>query len=449
MREYIHSVSLDVEKCRGCTNCLKHCPTEAIRVRNGRAIIDPKLCIDCGECIRKCPYKAKKAIYDKLSDFDESGFKWKIALPAPALYGQFDNVDDIDYILSAILECGFDEVFEVARAAELVSAYTRYYIKAGKCDRPVISSACPVIARLISVRYPDLLDNLLPLKAPLELAAEEARKGALEKHPELSPEDIGVFFISPCPAKVSYVKNPIGVEKSAIDAVLSISELYFMILGKLKNIRNPLPLSKVGVVGVSWAGTGGEASSLFNDRYLAADGIDNVIEVLDQLENDKLSDVEFIELNACSGGCVGGTLTVENPFIAKARLQNLRRYLPVAQNQAETEYDESSSTGGVPKDFLWSDELSYRPVSLLNKDVGEAMRMMSNIQSILETLPGLDCGSCGAPSCRALAEDVVKGKASVNNCIIRMKEQIEQMYNNLGLFVKPKDGGDAPGGSEK
>lgn len=435
MREFIHSVSLDVTKCKGCTNCLKHCPTEAIRIRNGHAVINSQLCIDCGECIRKCPYKAKKAIYDKLPDIE--GYKWKIALPAPALYGQFDNIDDIDYILTAILQCGFDDVFEVARGAELVSAYTRYYLNSKNAHKPLISSACPVIARLISVRFPYLCDNLVPMLPPIEISAQMAREEALRLHPELSPEDIGVFFISPCPAKVSYVKNPIGIEKSAVTAVISMSEMYFSILSKLGKIDNPLPLSKVGVIGVSWAGSGGEASSLFNDRYLAADGIDNVIDVLDQLENDKLSNVDFIELNACSGGCVGGTLTVENPFIAKARLQNLRRYLPVAQNKPDIPANPEDEYGGVPDNFIWSDSVSYRPVAQLDQDRGEALRKMNEIEAFMQKLPHLDCGSCGAPNCRALAEDIVKGEAVENDCVIRMKEQIEKVYKSLGVLVNP------------
>ncbi|HAZ20544.1 MAG TPA: ferredoxin, partial [Clostridiales bacterium] len=73
-------------------------------------------------CIRICPYKAKKAIFDKPEVLQP--YKWKIALPPPSLYGQFENLDDVDYVLQGLLDCGFDEVFEVARAAELVTAYT-------------------------------------------------------------------------------------------------------------------------------------------------------------------------------------------------------------------------------------------------------------------------------------------------------------------------------------
>jgi len=149
--EINHSVMLDTDKCKGCTSCIKHCPTEAIRVRDGHACIENKRCIDCGECIRVCQYKAKKAIYDRFEDFAD--YKYKIALPAPALYGQFEDVSDLDAVLSALVELGFDDVFEVARAAEMVSEYTRKYLERNdSLPSPVISSACPVIVRLISIR---------------------------------------------------------------------------------------------------------------------------------------------------------------------------------------------------------------------------------------------------------------------------------------------------------
>ena len=123
MHTYEHSVHLSPDKCIGCTTCVRHCPTEAIRIRDGRAVINEGRCIACGECIRVCPQKAKKAVCDKLDAMD--GFKWKIALPAPALYGQFENLEDVDYVLNGLIALGFDEVFEVSQAAELLSAYTR------------------------------------------------------------------------------------------------------------------------------------------------------------------------------------------------------------------------------------------------------------------------------------------------------------------------------------
>ena len=124
---YEHSVRLEVDKCTGCTNCLRRCPTEAIRICDGHAQINDARCIDCGECIRACTNKAKKAVVGKLEDMER--FRYKVALPAPSLYGQFDNLDDVDYVLEGLLKIGFDDVFEVSKAAELVSAYTRQYLK--------------------------------------------------------------------------------------------------------------------------------------------------------------------------------------------------------------------------------------------------------------------------------------------------------------------------------
>ena len=171
MNTYEHSVYLDADKCNGCTTCLKHCPTEAIRIRNGKAVIDQGRCIDCGECIRVCPNKAKKASCSSLDAMKK--FKWKIALPAPSLYGQFDNLEDVDRVLDGLLKIGFDDVFEVSAAAELVSAYTRIYLKSKDIKKPAISSACPVILRLIGLRFPSLSDNIIKLLPPMEIAADE------------------------------------------------------------------------------------------------------------------------------------------------------------------------------------------------------------------------------------------------------------------------------------
>ena len=430
-----HSVSLDLEKCKGCTNCLKRCPTEAIRIRGGHAVIKSERCIDCGECIRVCPYRAKLAKCDRLEDF--SHYKWKIAIPAPALYGQFAELDDLDYILTGLLQIGFDDVFEVARAAEIVSEYTRHYLHRPDITKPVISSACPAVVRLISVRFPYLLDNVLPILPPVELAARMAKQEAMRRHPNLKEKDICALFISPCPAKVSYARNPIGVEKSAVDGVLSISDIFFRLVPALKKIEVPTVTSRSGIIGISWAGSGGESSALLNDKYLAADGIENVIKVLEEIEKENFAGLEFIELNACSGGCVGGAMNMENPFIAKARLQNLRRYLPVSQNRMH--YPGYEGEDDIPEELFWSDTVDYLPIMQLDTDRAEALRKMQRMQQIDDTLPNLDCGSCGAPSCSALAEDIVRGEADESNCVIRMRQQIEDIWRTMGRMVHDGD----------
>ncbi len=412
MNTYEHSVFLDVTKCTGCTTCLKHCPTEAIRVKDGHAVINEGRCIDCGECIRVCPHSAKKAKCNALSQMDK--FKWKIALPAPTLYGQFENLDDVDYVLNGLLKLGFDDVFEVSAAAELVSAYTRKYLKTEAITKPAISSACPVVTRLIGLRFRSLMDNIIHMLPPMEVAADLARQKALEEHPEFSDSDIGVCFISPCPAKASYVKNGFADYKSRVDLVVPISDIYFQLISVMSHESDIKSLANSGIIGIGWASSGGEATAIFNESYLAADGIGNVIEVLDKLENGDFPSLEFIELNACTGGCVGGVLTIQNPFIAKARLQSLRRYLPVSENFVKED------EGYIPDNFLFDDLPNYHPISRLSDSMAESMRMLSDIQRIKGELPGLDCGSCGAPTCRAFAEDIVKGQSSADKCLIKM-----------------------------
>ena len=152
---YSHSVLLDEKLCKGCTNCIKKCPMEAIRVQNGKARILNDKCIDCGECIRTCPYKAKVAhtdSWDLLADY-----KYTIALPAPSLYMQFDtNIYSRKHIIAALKSLGFDFIYEVARGAEIVTHESNQYLQAHTGEFPLISSACPAIVRLIQIRYPNL-----------------------------------------------------------------------------------------------------------------------------------------------------------------------------------------------------------------------------------------------------------------------------------------------------
>ena len=419
MDRFFHSVTLDKDKCLGCTNCIKRCPTEAIRVREGKAQIISERCIDCGECIRVCPHHAKKARYDHLSVLE--GWKYKIAIPAPALFGQFNNFDDIDIVLTGLKQMGFDDVYEVSRGAELVSDATRKLMADGRLPKPVISSACPAVVRLIRVRFPDLCDHVLNLNAPMEVSAMMAKRAASERT-GIPIEEIGAFFITPCPAKVTDIKMPIGTEGSWCDGAIAISEVFPLLSHRMDKLETVEPIGQSGLIGVSWAGSGGESAALLNEKYLAADGIENVIRVLEELEDERIRELDFVELNACSGGCVGGVLCVENGYVAKARLQRLRKYLPVSQNHLD---------GGVPRDMEWTEPLEFAPVLKLSQNLEEAMQMMEEIDVICEGLPGLDCGSCGAPSCRALAEDVVRGAARTSDCVFVMREQVKNVADTL------------------
>ncbi len=430
MDKFYHSVKLEPELCKGCINCIKRCPTQAIRVRNGKAQINSKFCIDCGECIRICPHHAKTASYDKLDVMRQ--YEYTVALPPPSLYSQFNNLDDVNIVLNALKLMGFDDVFEVSSAAEIVSEATREYIRSHEDSLPYISTACPSVVRLIRVRFPNLIPQLLPINPPVEVAACMAAARAMEAT-GLPREKIGVFFLSPCPSKVAYVKAPLGTEKSQVDHVLAIKEVYPQLLAYMKAVENDAEeISESGKIGISWGRSGGEASGLFTDRYLAADGIENVIRVLEDLEDQKFANLEFVELNACNGGCIGGVLTVENPYVAEVKLKRLRKYMPVARSHMGSEAEEY-----VP----WTTGVQFEPVFRLGDNMMESFARLEQVERLCKRLPGLDCGSCGAPTCKALAEDIVRGEASERDCIYYLRENLHKLSREVSMLSDDIDGG--------
>ena len=417
MNEYFHSVTLDKDLCKGCTNCLKHCPTEAIRIRNGKAKIIKERCIDCGECIRICPYHAKKAItddYDKIFDY-----KYKIALPAPAFYAQYNDIN-IEVLLYALELLGFDEIREVTIGADAISKKTDELLKRGDIEKPLISSSCPAIVRLIRIRFPSLIPNILPLQSPLDIVAKKAKLETSSKL-NIPPEDVGVFFISPCAAKVTSSKVPIGVEKTYVDGVISIARIAQEIAPFYSKIEENGHISKSTASGIGWAKSGGESQQLSSYNSLAVDGVKNVIKLLEDLEDDKISDIDFIECCACTGGCVGGPLTINNTYVAQANIKKLTKKY-TREFKADNFNDE---------DLMLTTEITCEPILKLSSNMAESIKMMDEIDKLIEKFPGLDCGSCGAPSCSALAEDVVKGFAKESDCIFIYKEKLKTLMNEM------------------
>ena len=253
------SIYLENEKCVGCTRCMQRCPTEAIRIRDGKATILRERCVDCGECIRICPRHAMKARVDTLSEA-LGKYKYTIALPAQALYGQFPGVRTRAPILEGLLRIGFDSVFEVAAAAEVMSAVTHYELNYGSIPHPIITTDCPVILRIVRIRFPSLLPHLLNYRSPMEVAARWSKRLAM-KETGLSEEDIGCVYISPCPAKCAGAKAALGTARPAITGVVSIAEVAPRLTAVMGDIDDHERYAQAGAAGVSWAISGGQSSA--------------------------------------------------------------------------------------------------------------------------------------------------------------------------------------------
>lgn len=430
MSEYFHSVRLTPERCKGCVNCIKRCPTEAIRIRGGKAKITEARCIDCGECIRRCVNRAKTAVTDSLDDLKD--YKYNVALPAPSLYSQFAADVPANVVLCGLMQLGFDEVFEVAIGAEIVSDATVEYLKRPEVRKPAISSACPAVVRLVQVKFPELIDNLIPLEAPVEVAARLVRSTRCREL-GLAPEDIGVWFITPCPAKMTAFKQPLGAEKSSVTGAIGISQIFGELLKAVAVVPRDANCQRASARGVGWALSGGETAAAAAVNSMVIDEIHNVSEVLEQVALGKIK-VDFIEALACSGGCIGGPLTVENRFVAEHRMQQR-----LAKMRAEDE-----ARGASPAKYQLDSSLTEydrtiepRPIMRLDEDIFKAMYKVEQMEKTLRKLPGLDCGSCGSPNCKALAEDIVQGAAVETDCIFKLRERVRDLAQEMvGLAAK-------------
>lgn len=426
MSDSFHSVRLISNRCQGCVNCTKRCPTEAIRIRGGKARITESRCIDCGECIRCCPSHAKTAVTDSLADLEK--FRYNIALPAPSLYAQFSLDRSIESILCGFLNIGFDEVFEVAQGAEIVSLAIRDYLKRNDIPRPAISSACPATVRLIQVKYPELIDHLIPIDAPVEVAARIIRAEAA-KDVGLEPDEIGVWFITPCPAKMTAVNQPLGSEKSNLTGAIGISKLYSALLKSLPKEDSDPRCKRASWIGVGWAVTGGEATAVEAANCLIVDEIHNVNELLEQISMGKLHGIQYVEALACSGGCIGGPLTVENKFVAEHRMKWRTKLM-----QAEDASKGQQPRQGYRASELGMDErraIEPRPILRLDDDIFKAMYKIDIMEKTLANLPGLDCGSCGSPNCKALAEDIAQGLATETDCVFKLRERVRDLAQEM------------------
>ena len=422
---YFHSVTLEDSKCVGCTDCIKRCPTEAIRVRKGKAEITNERCIDCGLCIDVCRHHAKKVTADSLKIIND--YKYRVAIPSPTLYAQFNEVHDVNRILTAIKRLGFDDVFELSRAAEEVSSITKEYMQKDNIKKPVISSACPTITRLIAIRFPPLIDNIIPIISPMEAAAMAARNAAIEKG--IDENDIGIFFISPCAAKVTNARKPLEVRNSAISGVISMQDIYIKLKIMIKSLK-PIeiePLCQSQGAGISYAACGGEKSMLGIDNAISVDRVENVMKVLELVENGQLDDVDFIEGLACTGGCLGGALTITNSFVAKNNLIRVAKDISLYSKEQKVDVDKYYNN------LNYFRQINIIPDNVLNldSDLTVAIKKLSDITELYKQMPQIDCGSCGAPTCMALAEDIVQGNAMVEDCIFMLRAKVKELAKDM------------------
>lgn len=414
MTRYYHAQQVILDKCRGHLTCMRRCPTEAIRVKKGKARIADDLCIDCGICISVCPSNAILPLVDTIDGI--SNYKYKVVVPSPVLYSQFDPQIHPYIIHLAFKNLGFDLVIDEAIVIPFLEKALVRYIEEHREQLPLISPHCPAIVRLIQVNYPNLTEHILPLEVPREAAAREI-KLKLQNEQGLRPEEIGIIFISPCPAKIVSIKQPAEKSTSWFDGAFSIQDVYPLLLAQVKTISQTFNESMVPqgfVFNLGWSTLGSISRSTGMENWLAVSGIDHVKKIFDDIENSHLSNIEFVEALSCMLGCIGGPYIVENPYVVRANNKKQRDKYTTDSSQIPKDFDERYKSGY----YFLQGVIKPRPTKFFDTDLQTSIRRLKEREKIYSRLPQTDCGLCGAPTCRAFAEDVVRGEADLFNCII-------------------------------
>ena len=413
-----HALEISTDICVGCSHCMRVCPTEALRVVGGKALVFSDWCVDCGECFRVCPSRAIRIADDDINQIFK--YKYRILLIPAVFFGQFATKISIKEINDFLCEMGFTEVCAVEQSADLLKSELNHYVATH--PKPVISSFCPAVIRMIQVRFPVLVDHIMQLIPPLEVTALYYKRSFEAKG--IPSQELGIFYVTPCSAKIAAIKSPVGGYTSPINGVINMDHLFNKVYLAYKNKKLNLGLdatiktsAAISATGIRWPMTGGEAAHI-KGRALAIDGMTHVIEFLEKIENDEIKGIDFLELRACDESCAGGILTRGNRFLTVERLKEIADSAP--QEHSLIEDYRKICSAHIPMQPV-------KPRSMVKFDVNIkiALEKMSKARRLKELLPGIDCGACGTPSCEALAEDIVCRGASINACIF-MRTRFEK-----------------------
>jgi ferredoxin len=402
---------------------LRVCPTKAIRVKQKKAIRIVEKCIGCGECIRICREGAVSAASESPKVLEKNHVA--IALVSPVLYAQFPGVMPKDVLLG-LRQMGFEHTIDMSYFLEIFQFATEEFISRNRKSQiapwPLISPVCPVVVRLIAFRFPNLLPNVLPVLRPVALMAREVKSHLIPEYSKKG-KDVVLYYINPCPTKKEPPHSPRQKRPVPTEVALGINDIYPELAKHVEQIeaadgipfyhtRFEYETCATGNASM-WAMSGGEIADMDIEKSLAVSGMEETISYLEKIEMGLFQDIEYIEFRTCREGCLGGVLNATDKYLAKGAVQkmikrfglgrrlhreNILRMYEKGEFQSEKKPDKLTSLFGAQKEALSIDS-------------------MQKIEKVMELIQGTDCSGCGAPDCRTFAEDVVRGNASLKDCL--------------------------------
>jgi Fe-S-cluster-containing hydrogenase component 2 len=425
--EYAHGFRIEEDACDGCLACMRACPTYAIRVKHGKASVHAELCIDCGSCLKACTRGAIIATTRILEEFAQ--FSFKVAIPSPVLFGQFPRDVRPEHIVQGLLAAGFDDVWDYGIDLGLGTRAIADYVEDWNGARPLINMTCPVIIRLVQVSYPRMVEQLVQMQPPREIAGREIkRRYAVELG--LRAEQVAAIYVTPCQARTISIIQPAEGGTSCLDGTVGIPQVYNAILAEARRAADagegasdPSPARSSAML--RWATPRALPYALRGHRYISVTGLPNVIRVFDDVERGKLKDIDFLECYACWAGCANGNLTVDNVYVSQAKLQTMMASLPPTDSATLAEVERRYP------DTDFSLEHHFAPrLRASAGDLRQRVMRVKEAEEVLRSLPGYDCGLCGAPACSVLAHDVAGGQAAVADCVILSRQRLQELRRN-------------------
>ena len=408
------------EKCKRCYTCVRECPAKAIKVENGQAMVIEERCIACGNCVKVCAQNAK-LIEDSIVDVQRmlADGERVFACLAPSFPAAFHPTRP-GKLVAAVRELGFDEVWEVAFGAELISReYTKLFKATQRTGGRVIAAPCPAIVAFVEKYMPALHDALAPIVSPMIAVARAIRK----RH----GADVRIVFIGPCIAKKNEVRDPCVA--GTVDSVLTFREFADMIReaaivpGELAESGFDGPRCHVGrsfPISGGLLKTAGLNTDILENDIVITEGKDRVLEALHELADGK-SEAHFFDVLFCEG-CINGPKML-NDLSVFARKEIIADYV-IEQSRYTTQKDLAEALAefenlDLSRGFTRQNLELRRPPE---EEIAEALRAMKKFAPEDQ----LNCGACGYPTCREKAIAVCQGLAEPEMCLPYLVEELEE-----------------------
>jgi hypothetical protein len=282
-------------------------------------------------------------------------------------------------VLSALSSLGFAEVRITEEWEPALRREAGERVRRG--EGPSIVPSCPAVAALVETRFPGLVARVAPFASPLEAAASG--------FPLLK-----LVAVPACPAQREALRGDCRAGRIAVAAPSELAAAVQPLLpGRAAGAAAPAAAAPAAAAG----------AELQPDGMLRVTGMRHALRALELAEAGALPGVRLLEPFACDCGCVGSPYLGVDPFVAVHRLS--RAGLPSAANGA-------TWPAAVERRRARASRAGVR----LDPDMTTAIGMLASIDDAVRSLPGRDCGSCGAPSCAAFAEDLVVGRAGASDC---------------------------------